>query len=181
MRLPKLDVLIGHVVKVQLSTETHVAGQASETAPLSVRSSVVNRMRVFVRTAEGKERDVVLANSTIGVREGHHLAIALAKPPGQHMLAVTLINLTTGQREEFRDAFAAAVRQKIVDARRRGGARFRRRLLSVRASVSAARRACRYSACGRGAGVCRVVGDLRRRRCDCSAAAGKSVDRAAAR
>jgi hypothetical protein len=122
MRLPKLDVLIGHVLKVQLSTETHVAGQASETMPLSVRSSVVNRMRVFLRTAEGKERDVALANATIGVREGHHLAIALAKPPGAQMQPVMMVNLTTGQREEFREAFTAAARQKIIDARWRAGA-----------------------------------------------------------
>jgi hypothetical protein len=122
MRLPRLDVLIGDVVKVQLSNETHVAGGATETAPLQVRSSVVHRMRVFVRLKDGKERDLVFANAKIGVREGHHVAIALAKPPGEAMRAVALANLTTGEREEYREAFAAAARQKIVHARLRAGA-----------------------------------------------------------
>ncbi len=122
MRLPRLDVLIGDVVKVQLSNETHVAGSASETAPLQVRSSVVHRMRVFVRLKDGKERDIVFANAKIGVREGHHVAIALAKPPGEGLRPVLIANLTTGQREEYPEAFAAAVRQETVQARLRAGA-----------------------------------------------------------
>jgi hypothetical protein len=122
MRLPRLDVLIGDVVKVQMATETHVAGGATDTAPLAVSSSVVHRMRIFLRQKDGKERDVQFANAKLGVREGHHIAIALAKPLGGAMRPVTLVNLTTGQREEYQDAFRAVVRQKIIHARLRAGA-----------------------------------------------------------
>lgn len=122
MRLPRLDVLIGDVLKVQMASETHVAGGATETSPLAVSSSVVHRMRIFMRLQDGKERDVLFANAKIGVREGHHVAIALAKPPASAMRPVLLANLSTGQREEYREAFADVVRQKIVHARLRAGA-----------------------------------------------------------
>jgi hypothetical protein len=122
MRLPRLDVLIGDVVKVQMATETHVAGGATETMPLAVSSSVVHRMRIFLRQKDGKERDVQFANAKLGVREGHHIAIALAKPPGAAMRPVMLANLTTGQREDYQDAFRAVARQKIIHARLRAGA-----------------------------------------------------------
>jgi hypothetical protein len=119
MRLPRLDIVTGEVVKVQLTTETHVSGGAphAQTA-VKVHSRVINRMRFFIKRQDGKETDFSFANTTVGVREGHRVSVVLAKGPGRAPLKPILLhNHSTGQREEMREAFAEAVRQETIPSR----------------------------------------------------------------
>lgn len=120
MKLPCVEIVEGEVVKVQLSSETHVEGRAKARAEdtVLVSSKVVNHMRLFLVGPDGKERDFQFSNTTVGVREGHHIVIARARPEGPGpWLAVALYNRTTGLREEQIGAYTAAARQQWVPAR----------------------------------------------------------------
>jgi hypothetical protein len=120
MHLPKLEIVTGDVANVQLTSETHIAGGRGGKARdvLDVRSKVINRTRVFLKTADGRERDFAFANTTVGVREGHRLSVVLAKGAGMKAPQVVLLhNHTTGQRDEMDAVLKEAVRQKTFGAR----------------------------------------------------------------
>ncbi len=119
MRLAKLECVTGEAVKVHLTSETPVeAARAGRAEGLLASRQVVNRMRVFVRPPEGKERDFEFVNSSVGVREGHSVTVVRAKPPGPARLgAIALINHSTGEREEIAGAFARACAQAWIPAR----------------------------------------------------------------
>lgn len=123
MHLPKLEIVTGDVANVQLTSETHIAGGEAHRGrrggqTIDVRSRVINRTRVFLKTADGRERDFSFANTTVGVREGHRLSIVLAKGAGMKAAqAVLLHNHTTGQRDEMEAVLKDAVRQKTIGAR----------------------------------------------------------------
>jgi len=120
MNLPKLEIIEGDVVKVQLTSETRVAGRggAKASEKVLVSSKITNRMRVFLLGADGREQDFQFANSTVGVREGHRVAVVRAKPAGPGpWLTVALYNLTTQVREEQIGAFARAARQQWLGVR----------------------------------------------------------------
>lgn len=99
----KLEVIRGEVTKVQFTSETHV---------VQGRSRVVNKMRVFLRESpQAKERDFGFVGSTVGVHEGHHIAIARANVRGEKApVLLALINESTGQREEWEAGFERAAR-----------------------------------------------------------------------
>ena len=120
MHLPKLEIVTGDVVNVQLTSETHVAGAGGRRGgqSLDVRSRVINRTRIFLKAADGRERDFSFANTTVGVREGHRVSVVLAKGAGMKAAqAVLLHNHTTGQRDEMEAVLQSAVRQKTIGAR----------------------------------------------------------------
>jgi hypothetical protein len=120
MHLPKLEIVTGDVVNVQLTSETHIAGGRGARAgqTLDVRSRVINRTRVFLKGPDGRERDFSFANTTVGVREGHRLSVVLAKGAAMKgPLPVVIQNHTTGQRDEFDYILKDAVSQKIIGAR----------------------------------------------------------------
>jgi hypothetical protein len=122
MNLPRIEIVEGEVVKVQLTSETHVAGRArvQPGSDLLVSSRVINHMRLFIAIDEKTERDFSFTNTTVGIREGHRVAIVRAKPAGPGpWLNIALYNLTTQQREEQIGAFAKAARQQWVQARYR--------------------------------------------------------------
>lgn len=99
----KLEVIRGEVTKVQFTSETHVQ---------QGRGRVVNRMRVFLReTPQAKERDFGFTDTTVGVHEGHRIAIARAIVQGEKgPVLLALINESTGQREEWDAGFERAAR-----------------------------------------------------------------------
>ncbi len=120
MKLPRIEIVEGEVVKVQLSSETHVAPRAKADldGDLLVSSKVVNFSRLFLLGSDGKERDFQFANTTVGVREGHKIALVRAKPDGPGpWYNLAIYNFTTEQREEQIGAFAKATRQRWVPAR----------------------------------------------------------------
>ena len=125
MNLPRIEIVEGEVVKVQLTSETHVAGRARVQlgSDVLVSSKVVNHMRLFIAIDAKTERDFSFINTTVGVREGHRVAVVRAKPAGPGpWLNVALYNLTTQLREEQIGAFAKAARQQWIPARWRAGA-----------------------------------------------------------
>ena len=102
----KLELIRGEVTKVQFTSETHAGGKRG--AP----NRVVNRMRVFVREKAGaQERDFFFTDTTVGVHEGHMIAIARAIVRGTSTpVLLALINESTGQRDESGEGFARAAR-----------------------------------------------------------------------
>jgi hypothetical protein len=69
-------------------------------------------MRVFLREGpQAKERDYGFADTTVGVHEGHRIAIARAHVQGEKApVLLALINESTGQREEWDAGFERAAR-----------------------------------------------------------------------
>lgn len=102
-RPAKLEVIRGEVTKVQFTSETHVQ---------KGRGRVVNRMRVFLREGpQTKERDFGFSDTTVGIHEGHRIAIARAHVQGEKgPVLLALINESTGQREEWDAGFERAAR-----------------------------------------------------------------------
>jgi hypothetical protein len=105
----KLELIRGEVTKVQFTSETHPVPGGKRAPPTN---RVVNKMRIFLKEkADGKERDFAFTNTTVGVHEGHHIAIARAivrGAPGPVLLA--LINESTGQRDDSEEGFAQAAK-----------------------------------------------------------------------
>lgn len=103
----KLELIRGEVTKVQFTSETHPAPGGKRGAP-----NVVNKMRIFLREkADGKERDFSFTNTTVGVHEGHAVAIARAIVRGSSApVLLALINESTGQRDDSEDGFERAAR-----------------------------------------------------------------------
>jgi len=114
--LPRIEVLKGDVSKVQLTSETRVE-PAKKGRPS--RSLSINKMRVHLRdSASGRDANAEFANSTVGVHEGHLIAFARAFVRGRRgPVMLTLINESTGQREEFAEGFAQAIRTEFFGPR----------------------------------------------------------------
>lgn len=114
--LPRIEVLKGDVSKVQLTSETRVE-PAAKCRP--ARHASVNKMRVHLRdAASGRDADAVFFNSTVGVQQGHLVTIARAHVRGRRApVLLSLINESTGQREEFAEGFAQAVRTEFFGPR----------------------------------------------------------------
>lgn len=105
----KLELIRGEVTKVQFTSETHLAPGGKRAPP---QNRVVNKMRIFLREkADGKERDFAFTNTTVGVHEGHTIAIARAIVRGAEApVLLALINESTGQRDDSEDGFERAGR-----------------------------------------------------------------------
>ncbi|MDZ4778583.1 MAG: hypothetical protein SGJ23_17525 [Alphaproteobacteria bacterium] len=114
--LPRIEVLKGDVSKVQLTSETRVE-PAAKGRP--ARNVPVNKMRVHLRdSVSGRDADAVFTNSTVGVHQGHLIAFARAFVRGRRgPVMLTLINESTGQREEFPEGFAQAIRTEFFGPR----------------------------------------------------------------
>jgi hypothetical protein len=99
----KLEIVRGEVSKVQFTSET-------VPAPGKRRLQSVNKMRVFLREAPGgPERDFTFTDTTVGVHEGHTVAIARASVRGHKgPILLAFINESTGQRDESDGGFARA-------------------------------------------------------------------------
>jgi hypothetical protein len=105
----RVQIAAGDVIEVQLTSETVVVeNQRAERrrgrkqrGPVST-GRISNRMRVFLRDADGKEDDYDLEGARIGVREGHRAAIARGAVPGvREPINLVLINISTDERDVF--------------------------------------------------------------------------------
>lgn len=107
----KLMITTGEVLRVQLTSETHMLKSPT---PTGAQSRVVNKMRIFLRdSADGKEKDFTFVNSSVGVREGHRISVVRAQL--RHIkapLLLMLVNHATGQREESENGFTTAMSPK---------------------------------------------------------------------
>jgi hypothetical protein len=107
----KLMITTGEVLRVQLTSETHMLKSPT---PTGAQSRVVNKMRIFLRdNADSKEKDFTFVNSSVGVREGHRISVVRAQL--RHIkapLLLMLVNHATGQREESENGFVTAMSPK---------------------------------------------------------------------
>lgn len=114
--LPRIEVLKGDVSKVQLSSESRLEPAAKGR---QARNVTVNKMRVHLRDrTSGRDADASFSNSTVGVQQGHLIAIARAHVRGRRApILLSLVNESTGQREEFAEGFAQAIRTEFFGPR----------------------------------------------------------------
>ncbi|MBL8559003.1 MAG: hypothetical protein JNM47_09805 [Hyphomonadaceae bacterium] len=114
--LPRIEVLKGDVSKVHLTSETRLEPPAKGRP---ARQVTVNKMRVHLRDrTSGRDADATFENSTVGVQQGHLVTIARAHVRGRRKpVLLSLVNESTGQREEFSEGFAQAIRTEFFGPR----------------------------------------------------------------
>jgi hypothetical protein len=110
----RLQITDGEVIEVQLTSETYVmapgeGGQKRRRKPRRAAAApagkILNRMRVFVREPDGKERNYDFEGARVGVHDGHRVCIvrgrcATTKDP----LNLMLCNLSTEDRDLYESA-----------------------------------------------------------------------------
>ncbi len=82
----QLDILSGQATAVQLGAD--------------------GKMRVFLRGDDGREADYDVPSAEVGVREGHRIVLVQASDADTQPESIVLLNVSTGEREEYRAAFA---------------------------------------------------------------------------
>lgn len=103
------DVLIsaGDVIEVQLTSETVVMQSASgrrEAEP----GHITNRMRVFLRETDGKERKYDFDETELGVRDTQRVAVVRARIKGiDEPVNLILFNLSSNEKDTFELGLAA--------------------------------------------------------------------------
>lgn len=105
----RVQIAAGDVIEVQLTSETLVVEnqrgerQPGRKAQRAVQTGrISNKMRVFLRDADGKEDDYDLDGARIGVRDGHRAAIVRGNVPGvREPINLVLINISTDERDVF--------------------------------------------------------------------------------
>lgn len=105
----RLIIATGDVIEVQLTSETyHFAADEARgrrrrrrrSAPPS--GKILNRMRVFIREPDGKERNYDFEDARLGVHDGHKVCIVRGKCAGEKTpVNLMLCNLSTEDREVF--------------------------------------------------------------------------------
>lgn len=78
-----------------------VSGQAT-----AVQLGADGKMRVFIRGEDGRESDYDFPSAEVGVREGQRVVIVRASDTQTQPASLVLLNVATGEREEYHDAFA---------------------------------------------------------------------------
>jgi hypothetical protein len=100
-----LLVTAGDVIDVQLTSETVVIEDAGmrHVEP----GHITNRMRLFVREMDGRERKYDFDDTELGVRETQRVAIVRGRPK-RHKTELNLIlfNLSSGESDTFKDNLA---------------------------------------------------------------------------
>lgn len=101
------DVMIsaGDVIEVQLTSETVVMqGSRREAQP----GHITNRMRLFIRETDGKEKKYDFDETELGVREEQRVAVVRAKIKGiDEPVNLLLFNLSSGEKDTFELGLAA--------------------------------------------------------------------------
>jgi hypothetical protein len=100
----------GEVIEVQLTSETYVMAQGSGSGRKRRRKRgeaqptgrIVNRMRVFVREPDGKERTYDFEGARLGVHDGHSVCVVRGRcEGGGKPVNLMLCNLSTEDRDLF--------------------------------------------------------------------------------
>jgi hypothetical protein len=101
----KLLINAGDVIEVQLTSETVVIEGANRRHVEP--GHITNRMRLFLRETDGKERKYDFEDTELGVRETQRVVVVRAqgKRDGD-AYNITLHNLSSGERGEFESGLA---------------------------------------------------------------------------
>jgi hypothetical protein len=113
-----LDITTGAVTSVAFSSEAAEGAPAYRRLGAALTDAVVNVMQLVLTDDAGKTHRFEFRNTTVGVKEGHVVAVVRAKKAGlKGPLTLMLVNRTTGQRDEFPKELRAAASQKGLRAR----------------------------------------------------------------
>lgn len=111
MAADALLITAGDVIEVQLTSETVVIEQGGRRH--EEPGHITNRMRLFVRETDGKEKKYDFEDTELGVRESQRVAIVRAKlkrsPEPVHLM---LFNLSSGEHDTFESGLAAYLGHK---------------------------------------------------------------------
>jgi hypothetical protein len=114
----QLEITTGTVSAVSLTSEAASPTPSYRRLGAALTDAVVNVMQLSVTDEAGKAHRFEFRNTTVGVKEGHVVAVVRAKKPGLKAQAtLMLVNRTTGQRDEFPEVLRAAASQKGLQAR----------------------------------------------------------------
>ena len=121
----RLLISAGEVIEVQLTSETYVMAQGSgggrkrrrKRGEAQPTGRIVNRMRVFVREADGKERTYDFEGARLGVHDGHSVCVVRGRcEGGGKPVNLMLCNLSTEDRDLFEQQIVT-----FLDRKRRFG------------------------------------------------------------
>lgn len=118
----RFQIAAGEVIEVQLTSETYVIeGRASPSTKKRAKAKpqtggrIVNRMRVFLREPDGKERNYDFAEARIGLHDGHHAAVVRGKiKDAREPLNLMLVNFSTDERDLFERNIAAFLDKPVL-------------------------------------------------------------------
>lgn len=110
----------GDVIEVQLTSETLVVERGREDprgerarAEPQPAGRITNRMRVFLREEDGKDRHYDLESARVGVHDGQRVAVVRVRLPRlETPLNVMLVNFSTDERDLFENNIAAHLKRK---------------------------------------------------------------------
>jgi hypothetical protein len=113
----RLLITAGDVIDVQLTSETIMVEGANQgrgkRRQARTATRTLKRMRVFLRDSAGKEMKFDLAETNLGVRDGHRCAVVHGRCPGlKDPAPLMLANLSTDERETFDHGVAAYLRRR---------------------------------------------------------------------
>ena len=107
----RLLITAGEVIEVQLTSETYVMAPGAGGGRKARRSrrkdvqptgKISTRMRVFLREADGKERNYDFEGARVGVHDGHKVCVVRGRLAGvKDPLNLMLCNLSTEDRDLF--------------------------------------------------------------------------------
>lgn len=103
----KVLISAGDVIEVQLTSETVVL-QDAHGRRAAEPGHITNRMRLFVKETDGKEKKYDFEDTELGVRETQRVAIVRA-PSGANLI---LFNLSSGEQDTFEPAIHALLSKK---------------------------------------------------------------------
>ncbi|MGD9981419.1 MAG: hypothetical protein AB7H66_03705 [Hyphomonadaceae bacterium] len=107
----KLLINAGDVIEVQLTSETVVIEGADRRHVEP--GHITNRMRLFLRETDGKERKYDFEDTELGVRETQRVVVVRGQGKGDpQAYNVVLYNLSSGERGEFEAGLAAYLGRK---------------------------------------------------------------------
>jgi hypothetical protein len=106
-----LLISAGDVIEVQLTSETVVIEQGGRRQ--EEPGHITNRMRLFVRETDGKEKKYDFEDTELGVRETQRVAIVRGKlKKWTEPRNLLLFNLSSGEQDEFESGLAPYLGRK---------------------------------------------------------------------
>jgi hypothetical protein len=106
----KLLINGGDVIEVQLTSETVVIEGADRRHVEP--GHITNRMRLFLRETDGKERKYDFEDTELGVRETQRVMVVRGQGKGASPYNIVLFNASSGERGEFESGLAAYLGRK---------------------------------------------------------------------
>lgn len=103
-----LLISAGEVIDVQLTSETVVMQTPAGGRPVAQPGHITNRMRLFVRDADGREQKYDFEDTELGVRETQRVVIVRgSRKRAREPVNLVLYNLSSGERDAFEPGLAA--------------------------------------------------------------------------